>query len=1188
MDIDNDPVIEAYQNAKELKFPVRYLVIYYDVDEKNISKNEIFKKYEPVYYRLDEFIKNRKSLTDIITTLDSFNTNTIILFYVKNGKIEEKYTNISNYYKKLNLINPYTNISELKLALKNLEKNIDKYFEIDMKILDKFNTLQNEILKSKPLITTPLKITHNIIEIHPIIKRNGILLHSNNVGIEIFNMLIVSEWVPFIKYVDKDGTKYHKVYNINFNMKYYNIVEIEEFEPNFIYFSIFTGNPGDTLTKEAFTLVEYDLTNNIMHLNISLRRDDIISLTLDRIKNIFDSKYINFSYIINENVVSGDFEVYDISIEPFSMLNMIMNDNLKYFMYMDESFFAYPSKTKFTLRYTTLMSACENEYYPNRIYSPIRFRIYQYQSDTEINVKKHTFHKNTPFVRINISRADDYNYANSFYKLLPHILSYYKTHKEKYDEMYDMYFDDEIDTLKKEKIKKIEYNALAEKKSKLQLLKSVHPNIFLSNYSSNCQKKKQPTLIENNELQEWKNKVNAKGKKYNIFPYPMEISDHPEFFFTCENPEFENPTYIVNKLENNKDYPRLPCCAKKPFKGIRKPKKETAISRHVIHTDKILTQGNKGGVPENVKKLINMFLNNNEVYRLGMIRDKRSFLHCILWALKDKKYLLSLKNNTYNDYLNEIQQKMKEIHPEILKQEMYDVTLKNISARTQNSNIFIDPALFFRLYEEYFQLNIFVFTKDEQENGIMEIPRHKIFSARLLQLNKPCILIYKNNGPASTPLEYPQCELIITDKLYQYPFEVSKQMFYTFLNINDVFTFSIHNNNVISMFNIYSLYNFENLVKGHAISQIIDKHGKCRGIIFKYNNEDITMIIPPSPPFNLPIGKFILSNYNTIISVFKDIPTGQSVYNGKTTGLWFQVFDIKYGVFCPIKEINKLNLSEGPRSPINLNTKQENISNRIRQLIRTRNILLQLVLWIFLITKLDTTTFFNKYVKIGKGAKDSIIYYNFNGLFSDLPIINEIEEAMNHLKDTGLIKDGKVFLYSDKFGQGVKYYLDQYISITTTEKIQIPTSIEDLYERPEDFIQRKNNIIFNNEAEFKEWLFFLENKNTQYKIFNKLKLDYNIFIQPYVYGSQDNKVYIIQNVIEGSLYRALNVSTTWVRNKINLGYSAAPSEESDLGFAVFVISSEGNSVISYNTIKDENILLLRYDENSFAAMLEIL
>ena len=120
-------------------------------------------------------------------------------------------------------------------------------------------------------------------------------------------------------------------------------------------------------------------------------------------------------------------------------------------------------------------------------------------------------------------------------------------------------------------------------------------------------------------------------------------------------------------------------------------------------------------------------------YRQGVIRDKNSFIHCVLKAKNINRSIKKIKKEL-----------IKPNYIACCKQEMYDYTIEDIREKIKNNDEYFDPKLFIHLLEIKYNCNIFIFTRDN--NGEMILPRCANGYYKLKNKNKcKYTLRYKNN-----------------------------------------------------------------------------------------------------------------------------------------------------------------------------------------------------------------------------------------------------------------------------------------------------------------------------------------------------------------------------------------------------------------------------------------------------------
>ena len=97
-----------------------------------------------------------------------------------------------------------------------------------------------------------------------------------------------------------------------------------------------------------------------------------------------------------------------------------------------------------------------------------------------------------------------------------------------------------------------------------------------------------------------------------------------------------------NMLENKDIFPYLPCCyediqTNKPeylnyYEGLEIKDAKKIGGVYIYKTGKILNNDEHGELPKNIVKLFAINDNDSLYYRQGVIRDKNSFIHCVLKA----------------------------------------------------------------------------------------------------------------------------------------------------------------------------------------------------------------------------------------------------------------------------------------------------------------------------------------------------------------------------------------------------------------------------------------------------------------------------------------------------------------------------------------------------------------------------
>jgi hypothetical protein len=160
-----------------------------------------------------------------------------------------------------------------------------------------------------------------------------------------------------------------------------------------------------------------------------------------------------------------------------------------------------------------------------------------------------------------------------------------------------------------------------------------------------------------------------------------------------------------------------------------------------------------------------------------------------------------------------------------------------------------------------------------------------------------------------------------------------------------------------------------------------------------------------------------------------------------------------------------------------------------------------------------------------------------------LPVVVGLPAAITFLETVSptLIRNGKLFLYSPKLADGVRYFLNLFTE-TTPPNTPIVQTLTGLYRTPEDFIQRPQTLIFTSERDLTTWQRSLLSTVTSIQVRTRLALAYGNSDEPYVYIAPSQRIFLVQNVVvdPNSESRALNVGRTWEISQVNLGRNAPP------------------------------------------------
>lgn len=1170
--LDND-ITKSYKRAHALETSVKY--IYFNNDKYESISN--FSKKYSLKEGYNEFIK----------LVNNYYPMNYVYLYMNGKKSINNavYTEIVDFISLFNISSTYENLDDLKQDYERWYENIyKKEKEITENtynnILNVQENLKNviPIKHSKPEIT----IINKIIEINENLELED--------GILIFNESIVNEDIPFIQYVNNDYESFYKIYD---NNKYYNFIDdfkIKSVENNYIYIAVCL-EPEGKLTKSSFLLFTISIINKTLKIKIDI--------------NIFDKaiKIIEKSFpkIIfgkeKETKIKGFFTIEQVIISKSALHFLIITEKLfSNYLYIEESINAVCEKKIITIHYKTFTGySIENTKSSSVVIS--------FDTNIESIIKDKT---DLITVRVNVIKAESLKILNEFIEIFTRLMTIYMENIFNIN----IHFNESIGNfLPIDKNDDFFENTTNEDKKgrKISNLKLNGGNYFndadYSRYKCKCHF--QPIIIKDDEVEEWR-KYQVEKMDRIVKKVPFSLTDlinntnTTDKYINLVCPNNDIPYLKLTKVEKTDGTITIyPCCSSVMPKNDQE-KKEKTRSSYVISTLKILNKdSDQAYIPLSFLNLLSASeninytpLNYNSFLRKKTQISKLSFLHCILFSIQDPAYLLT---NNKEDYCLKIKEQIiEEINENIMKQEMYDFTDDDIYNEFLDESNFLDPYLYYRIFEEYYNLNIFVFSVDSHGNIEPETPRCKDFHIRLKKNDRnESIIILKHK-------QEKHCELIFYKSSdinkYIYTEEMTNHLFSIFKQSNHNYVFS-YTTDFTLRDDPYSFIDYENIFD-NIESQFIDKSGKTYGlnVIVKSGDvqEKFSIIIPFSQPLPLPSTKELYRK-QTETSILLHFGTPET----KTPdGYWYSILDYKHGFFIPIKN-NDVQIQQIPYMP---NDNHEDLSYiKLRHAKKYTSIFMQYINWLWKLTiKEDSKLsnfddWWNKYVILDNNMKEQIGVCNFSQI---LPDFDNVNDALKFIDYKPFFQKNKIKLYSKLYNITYGFFKREENMINGLNYndfyMTIPKRLDDLYIYEEDFIKNKNNLIIIGNTNLDSWLYGIMNNKNIINIETEFSLDFYKNEEPILFKDVDGKIYIIQNVHAGNIYRALYICNEWYKNKINRGtVSNYIKEFDDWSYIVYGISKENKLVaIDDKTFEEDKYFyqILKYskESNVYAAMLPLL
>jgi hypothetical protein len=768
--------------------------------------------------------------------------------------------------------------------------------------------------------------------------------------------------------------------------------------------------------------------------------------------------------------------------------------------------------------------------------------------------------------------------------------------------------------------------------SKISQLSAIS-DIFEYNYAKKCSQVYQPDIIENPEQFE-KQSFKFEGDIYHrqvlyygrlgekVFPFVKERdgsllpagtqydSSLPVTAIGCTTKE--NPFIGIKEAKSARPerLKYIPCCYPEPqdtaSKTLGKYLSGREITRNNAGLNKTLLRENflapnrTGIAPLGISKLLTQVTDYDIGFevpkRYGVPNSPTSFLHAVLIAINDERYLATNPNQLENYITQQRLLISQKVRPEVMAQELYDLSPKERSDAVA-SEVYFDPRRFYRAVEEYYKVKIFLFSWPEKSEGNFQQPRSKgIYVYPRPDDSRPVILVVTHHGGTINQNSlYPQSELIVvplpeeTIKIYQ---PDTANLLQEFLD-NCQTTVKIYVDNTDSYLNTVVNPQFNPQSLGTLTGQFLDGNGKGIGLIAN----GVPVYTPIFAPLLLPAVNLIPV---TLEDVSDDILSQVTAVSETEPGLWIDWGSEPYQFFIPLSSYGTLQTELYPRYPFlapNLPSKYQSEIEDLYAIQRGVKLLFQMVLYTYLIFVQETELlytnlenldlFWRTYVAISPSVDD----YDFSLLPRELPQVASTNDLLDYWQEftPTVIQNHLILLPNDdtslRLNQNVQRWLQSHLG----DDLVIPNFLDGYYQQEVDFKKRPFQRIFLSWDNFQQWLH--QKDNSHLNIRSSIDT-VNIFgNDPYLYIMSDDKgskYFIVQNVADNRADLAVTVGVYWRETKRNAGYnvSSLPTEDLNVAITTYTVSRE-NQLVLKNQKLENSIYLLEYDDSRYGALLPL-
>jgi hypothetical protein len=1105
---------------------------------------------------------------------------------------------------------------------------------------------EGDLLVTEPLIISTLKSYYPTLEGREV---------TTDDGIDLFDSLVPSAQVPYLQFNDKNGKNFYRIYTghkapsrgfsgvnsgaVNFQKtqpqpNYDNIVIKPEVANliNAIYLTLWIGGEKgmeiSVAPRDTFLTIVYDLANNKLALeslsgNIEKYLGDEQKLG-QILQDLFPQLDLGEGEDIN---LKGTFQIYLPDFEETPFLHLVLNEPVfNAHLYLEENLEPHLFKRRLTFHFSPM--------YQDQVITltminqtQVNLGIVRGNMKSDEEISEYQIDPDSQYLQINVGQVKSREELESLIAILRLLFFYYQELRK--DIMnnygYELYPDfarlNELLAEKKTKSVPLEFNInrLGKKATtgkrqgeKIGQLQRLAPQLFVTKYARLCQAPAQPTIIDEDEIPQWENRL-VKGEKRQVMGFPY---DRPEWWFVCGNDEYPYPTVKVNSCANKELYPYVPCCGKKDKmsgKAISSNYRNYITGASVsligakavdgIITPKVL---GAGATPSYLPNFLSSYLHqysskSKSLRRHWIVYDPNSILHCVCVAIDHPEYLTARDKG---EYVRSLRQHLAEnLRPELLKQELYDFSDPEILELFREEERYLDPTLIYRILEELFNLNLYVFTYDN--NGSLEPPRHRLFHSRPLRSYRPTILVMKTLGSESDALNY---ELIVDydektktiTKLFDEEMNLlcHETLKITAQSLTVAPTNQIHTN-------LYYLCDLPQIFQYPLVSQSLDDNGKMRGLTIQVARAKLlTISFFPSQPENLPVSEEVKGlDYREVLELFENTPTAKyQNEEGLIEGLWFPLLDIEFGLYVYLQPVlsQKVpsldSLPQGPPGTIIL--ERENVTHRLYQLRRLLSLITQCLQWLYEVGRAksdDPQLFGEAYLLVAPG-QDSLTYYDLSRLPRRFPDIQTVQEGLEYLEHYAptFSNGNSILVYNEIFRFRLIEMLRDYSYLHPDN--HRPQVIENYYEEESDFTPYRNSQLFVRREDFNMWALhhtLYRSPNEPYIVKQEISDKYLRYQDPYFYRTPEGKIQLIQNVEGGEINKAITIAYHWAKYRINLGYEVPGDLVDSPDYVIYGISQNSQlTLLQGKTIRGELLKLLYYGDvptykNRYAAILDL-
>uniref|UniRef100_A0A6C0LXC7 Uncharacterized protein n=1 Tax=viral metagenome TaxID=1070528 RepID=A0A6C0LXC7_9ZZZZ len=982
--------------------------------------------------------------------------------------------------------------------------------------------------------------------------------------IDVFDSLSTSIYVPFIRMV-YDNNTYYKVHR--------SVVPSHEWleedqENNTIVMRILrVSKERIKKVKNLYTTAIWDENNNIA---ISVVLDESMDQELleERVLSAIDIS-LPYKKIFTKQVeVKGAVRV-ETGINRYLLTDMITNDDtVSYFLYVNERKKLATTKKRFYVYYN----------YSNELEDPITLIITPHADHSDIR----------------IMRAKDEAHVKTVTRILSRIISYYRSHTKNVLDIYRPLFAefDKLAGITEEhtlttKVVKPEKKLAPQ--TRCEQLSTMRPDIFVEGYARKCQKISQPKIVTDEEAKTYEPNMKMyyprdSGNWYVCAPREESDRDQKRIF----------PGLMENKTLSNKDtVPYLPAC----FTSNQYTKRSSTLNEymkggttkkvvatvgvgHVLSAEKNVPSGRYANVPSLIEELLTEagIKDVSKCKRRGVATSPNSILHCLELAFQTDSYdHMSTDEGKEIQIRNDVRPLLLiDIKAAVAKQEMYNYTLEDIRTYITDVDTFMDPRHVVRILEEYYGCNIFMFVRDSDSDnkyGNILLPFHAgAYIFREYDYETPSVMIVLI--PTSEEAYPYQCEIVSFDD----ELPVNTRFIMRDTRFTRTLATTLYESSVSYDLTLGDVILPQSMTTTGIMAQYIDNYGKRRMNVYTTKDGDaLSFVVKPSVPLNINAIENVEDAPITTTTIANQFITdsnlaieSQDVVFNRVVGLKLTNGNYILAAGVEIADVPKSTTSS--TNPLMFMERGHN--NELRTLRRLRRIATLLKFHSLRLYALNPQTY---------GADSYVIakHHAYEGV-----------EALTRLVDTNVLYDseGRLIIDSETLRNKLMYYVktmvmknEEYVAEHATMQI-----VDNYYANISDFRTREGQLVFDTTDTLSEWI----------RKERSAKMESSVVYIPRMRTSEPSVVkngaifggrpFLVQNVIDGDITRAMNVCRMWNDEHINKGYHTPSLTEAIPRYDLYDAFGKTRSV-EPEVVSEDTTVVNIYDHGNdyYSAMLVI-